>query len=363
MSYLREIPHLPPFPRLSDINTEERVVDPRTGLTYPLVIRQRAVPEEFENLTIIVCHDRVVLDAERAELIESRKYLETSDYVYHLKVRRGYGYGSHVILFKPGYVNELRGLWEKETLGCKSANEKGRASEALNSFFRASGSYGPEGRLAKNGLVACVVEWIKQYADTLFKIKALVVGWEPRALGKVIEREETEEEEDEDTEYEEETEEDTDTESSDEGTEEDSEQEEDGEETMATNMNTNLVVSGNNKATLEEKAREAGYRVAANQFLKLVKEPLYAHLTKNLGGADSKKLIAFINTDIGEACLSSLLALALNQLPIENKEHLEKLSYELQIQAMTQVGNLLAGLLLEPVKQALGSMPKTASTP
>lgn len=110
------------------------------------------------------------------------------------------------------------------------------------------------------------------------------------------------------------------------------------------------------KSTLVLDAKEASYRVATDQLLKLVKEPLIASLMQNLQSSDPSlkmKLATFLNTDLGEAILSSILSVLVGNFPALNENLKENLSSELRISAMTKVGNMAANILTDPLINSL----------
>jgi hypothetical protein len=104
---------------------------------------------------------------------------------------------------------------------------------------------------------------------------------------------------------------------------------------------------------LEGDARDAGWRLAGKQFLKMTREPLVAFLNRHIGGDDSMraKIAAFFETDLGEAVLASMLSMGLTMLPESAGDIPKRLARELRVTAMTDVGDVVADLLMGPLRQ------------
>ena len=111
-------------------------------------------------------------------------------------------------------------------------------------------------------------------------------------------------------------------------------------------------------ATAKIDANDAAWRVAGSQLVKLVREPVCAALCRHLGPNDDSlrvKIAAFLETDIGTAMLSAILSLALSQMTIAGSDIPEKLSRELRISAMADGADVVADLLMGPLKQVITS--------
>jgi hypothetical protein len=104
---------------------------------------------------------------------------------------------------------------------------------------------------------------------------------------------------------------------------------------------------------LEGDATDAGWRLAGKQFLKTTREPIVAFLSKQLGDDDSirVKVAAFLETDLGEALLASMLSMGLSVLPETTGDIPKRLARELRVHAMTDVGDVVADLLMGPLRQ------------
>ena len=111
--------------------------------------------------------------------------------------------------------------------------------------------------------------------------------------------------------------------------------------------------------TLDE-GSEAGTRLAVRQLVKLIKEPLVSRLSGHLGDNDPStraKVSSFLETELGEALLMSLLAMGLGFLPgALGQDQLTALTKELRVSAMTNVGDTVADLLMGPLRQVLSNM-------
>jgi hypothetical protein len=99
---------------------------------------------------------------------------------------------------------------------------------------------------------------------------------------------------------------------------------------------------------------DAAWRIAGNQFVKLVKEPSIALLQRNLGVENDAsmrvKLAAFLDTELGVALLSALLSAGLGALPT-NDPVAGRLARELRVKFMAGAGDALADVLMGPLRQ------------
>lgn len=115
---------------------------------------------------------------------------------------------------------------------------------------------------------------------------------------------------------------------------------------------------------LEGEATDAGWRLAGKQFLKMTRDPIVAFLSRQLGDDDSvrAKVAEFMKTDLGEALLASMISMGLQMLPETTGEIPKKLAKELRVHAMTDVGDVVADLLMGPLRQVavmyLQNVPK-----
>jgi hypothetical protein len=118
--------------------------------------------------------------------------------------------------------------------------------------------------------------------------------------------------------------------------------------------------------TLQSDAVDAAWRTAASQFVKLTREPLVAVLQRHLGPDDEgmrAKIAAFLETDVGTSLLASMLSIGLAAMPNNTGDVPQRLSKELRIKAMTDMGDLVADVLMGPLRQVvsmyLQDMPAT----
>lgn len=108
--------------------------------------------------------------------------------------------------------------------------------------------------------------------------------------------------------------------------------------------------------TLEADGRDAAYRLAGRQFVKLTREPIVAFLAGHLGPDDPSmraKIGAFLDTELGEALVSTMLSLGLSTIPATAGEIPKILAKELRVKAMTDVGDVVADLLMGPLRTVI----------
>lgn len=116
---------------------------------------------------------------------------------------------------------------------------------------------------------------------------------------------------------------------------------------------------------LEGDAQDAAYRLAGKQFVKMTREPLIAFLAGHLGPNDPTmraKVAAFLETDLGKSILEGFLAMGLSMVPVQVGEVPQKLARELRVQAMTDVGDVVADLLMGPLRQVISDMLRGEQT-
>lgn len=121
-------------------------------------------------------------------------------------------------------------------------------------------------------------------------------------------------------------------------------------EIAVVNKNTALV------ETLKADATDAAWRTAGSQFVKLTREPLVGLLQRHLAPGDDAfraKIAAFLDTELGAALVASLLSAALAALPATAGEVPQKLARELRVRAMSDAGDVLADLLMGPLRQVI----------
>jgi hypothetical protein len=102
-----------------------------------------------------------------------------------------------------------------------------------------------------------------------------------------------------------------------------------------------------------EEIGEAATRAAGSQLLKLVRENACALLCRHLGADDPAlraRVAAFLATDIGTAALAATLSLALTTLPAGAGDLPRVLARELRVRALGDTADVVADLLLEPLR-------------
>jgi hypothetical protein len=108
--------------------------------------------------------------------------------------------------------------------------------------------------------------------------------------------------------------------------------------------------------TLQNDAVDAAWRTAASQFVKLTREPLVALLSRHLGPEDASvrnKIAAFLETEVGTALLTSVLSVGLSAMPGSTGEAPVRLARELRVKAMTDMGDVVADVLMGPLRQVM----------
>lgn len=110
---------------------------------------------------------------------------------------------------------------------------------------------------------------------------------------------------------------------------------------------------------LELDANDAAFRLAGRQFVKLTRDPLIAFLAGHLGPNDPgmrAKVAAFLDTELGEGLVAALLSLGLAAIPETPfaGDAPKRLARELRVKAMTDVGDVVADLLMEPLRHVIG---------
>ena len=108
--------------------------------------------------------------------------------------------------------------------------------------------------------------------------------------------------------------------------------------------------------TLATDATEAAWRTAGSQFVKLAREPLVGLLTRHLAPGDDAfraRLAAFLETELGTALLASMLSASLSAMPQTTGDVPQKLARELRVRAMADAGDVLADVLMGPLRQVM----------
>ncbi len=117
--------------------------------------------------------------------------------------------------------------------------------------------------------------------------------------------------------------------------------------------------------TLEVDATEAAWRMAGSQFVKLAKEPIVALLSRHLGPGDESlrgRIAAFLDTELGTALLSGVLSAGLSAMPLPSNDISQRLSRELRVRSMATAGDVIADVLMGPLRQVAVMYLQGAST-
>lgn len=108
--------------------------------------------------------------------------------------------------------------------------------------------------------------------------------------------------------------------------------------------------------TIKVDASEAAWRTAGSQFVKLAREPLVGLLQRHLAPGDDAfraRLAAFLETELGTALLASMLSASLSAMPQAAGDVPQKLARELRVRAMADAGEVLADVLMGPLRQVM----------
>jgi hypothetical protein len=106
--------------------------------------------------------------------------------------------------------------------------------------------------------------------------------------------------------------------------------------------------------TLEVDATEAAWRLAGSQFVKLAKEPIVALLSRHLGPGDESlraRIATFLDTELGTALLSGVLSAGLSAMPLPANNVSQQLARELRVRSMAATGDVIADVLMGPLRQ------------
>lgn len=111
---------------------------------------------------------------------------------------------------------------------------------------------------------------------------------------------------------------------------------------------------------------DAAWRTGTGQFVKLARDPLAALISRHLGPGDESlrgKIAAFLETELGTALVSALLSAGLSALPNGTSRmiglspaQLARLTQELRVKAMADAGDVVADLLMGPLRQLFVAM-------
>lgn len=111
--------------------------------------------------------------------------------------------------------------------------------------------------------------------------------------------------------------------------------------------------------TIVDDASDAAMRTAGSQFVKLARDPIVALLTRHLGPDDPSlrvRIAAFLETELGNAILASLLSVGLSTMPtLIGAEAQQRVARELRIRAMSGAGDVIADVLMGPLRQVVSA--------
>ncbi|MDP3278980.1 MAG: hypothetical protein Q8Q09_27555 [Deltaproteobacteria bacterium] len=108
--------------------------------------------------------------------------------------------------------------------------------------------------------------------------------------------------------------------------------------------------------TLEHDAQDAAWRLAGSQFVKLMRDPLVGLLSRHLAPGDESmrgRIASFLDTELGTSLLSAMLSAALGSLPRAAGPVPDRLARELRVRAMTDAGDVVADLVMGPLRQVM----------
>ncbi|MBI5517263.1 MAG: hypothetical protein HY909_26045 [Deltaproteobacteria bacterium] len=108
--------------------------------------------------------------------------------------------------------------------------------------------------------------------------------------------------------------------------------------------------------TLETDAGDAAWRLAGSQFVKLTRDPIIALLSRHLAPDDESmrlRVAAFLDTELGNALLSSVLSAALSAMPNVGNDVPQRLARELRVKAMAGTADVVADVLMGPLRQVM----------
>lgn len=120
--------------------------------------------------------------------------------------------------------------------------------------------------------------------------------------------------------------------------------------------------------TLEADATEAAWRLAGSQLVKLCREPVVAFLSRHVGKDDDPgvraRVAAFLDTEVGEALLAAMLSLGLTMLPnLKQTGNIpQQLARELRVRSMAGMGDVIADVLMGPLRQVIVNFLQGAPT-
>jgi hypothetical protein len=127
------------------------------------------------------------------------------------------------------------------------------------------------------------------------------------------------------------------------------------EATMATTNGSTPAAGLVQTLTLD--ATDAAWRTAGAQFVRLARDPLCALLARHLGPEDPAlrgRIAAFLETEVGAALVAALLAAGLSAVPGGVAGEVPaRLARELRVRAMAETGDLVAEVLMGPLREVM----------
>lgn len=102
----------------------------------------------------------------------------------------------------------------------------------------------------------------------------------------------------------------------------------------------------------------AAWRVAALQFTKLTRDPLVGAISRHLAPGDESvraRVAAFLDTEAGKALVAGLLGVTLGALPPTLGPVPAKLAEELRVQSMSGAGDLVADVIMGPLREVMST--------
>lgn len=114
------------------------------------------------------------------------------------------------------------------------------------------------------------------------------------------------------------------------------------------------------KEVLLDEAKEAGWRVAADQYLETAKRPVMAALYKSVGIGGKSRASAsardyvgkFLESDLGDSLFTYGLSFSTQFLPYQ-KPIAKRIAKELRIKAQTKAFNKVINMFMNPMREAM----------
>lgn len=119
---------------------------------------------------------------------------------------------------------------------------------------------------------------------------------------------------------------------------------------------------------LKANATAAGYRVAGTQMTNAVKSSLITVMrSKGVDGGQVQAFASFLDTEFGQAIISTMLGLGMNYIPHFGEDpRVQKLAEEMRVNGMATAGNAVIGeamnVFLPAITQILSNLPAAEET-